>query len=194
MARLYDLYKSEIRPNLQQKLGFGNLHQVPKLQKVTLNVGTGHKGLDNKEIVEEAVRTLATITGQKPVLTKARKAVSNFKIRDGWQVGVKVTLRGAMMYEFVDRLISVTIPRIKDFRGMNPRSFDGRGNFSFGVQEQNIFPEVNLDKIKHTIGMDVTISIQSDGDRSSYALLKEFGMPFRRDSDKLHGFQVEEDK
>ena len=194
MARLYEQYKTEIRPNLMKKLGLGNIHQVPKLQKVTLNIGTGNKGLANKEIVEEAVRTLTTISGQKPVLTKARKAVSNFKIRDGWQVGVKVTLRGPMMYEFMDRLIAVTIPRIKDFRGMNPRSFDGRGNYSFGVQEQNIFPEVNLDKIKHTIGMDITISIASDGDRSSYALLKDFGMPFRRESDKFHGFQAEEEK
>jgi large subunit ribosomal protein L5 len=126
------------------------------------------------------------------VITKARKAVSNFRIREENPIGVKVTMRGSRMYEFFDRLVSVTIPRIKDFRGLNPRSFDGRGNYTFGIQEQSIFPEIDLDKIKHTIGMDITLTIESGADRLSYALLREFGFPFRREGDKFHGYEVGE--
>jgi large subunit ribosomal protein L5 len=191
MARLYELYKKEIRPALMEKLGSSNIHEIPRLKKITLNVGTGFKGTQDKEIVEEAVKTLSIITGQKPVITKARIAVSNFRIREGYSIGVKVTLRGSRMYEFLDRLVSVTIPRIKDFRGLNPRSFDGKGNFTLGIQEQNIFAEIDLDKIKHVHGMDVTFTIASpSGDRASYALLREFGVPFRREGDKIHGYEV----
>lgn len=191
MARLYELYVKEIRPRLMERLGFGNVHEVPRLRKITLNIGTGYEGTQDKKVIDEAVRTLRTITGQHPVVTKARKAVSNFRIRQGYPIGVKVTLRGKMMYEFLDRLISLSIPRIKDFRGLNPRSFDGRGNYSFGITEQSIFPEVDLDKIEHTLGMDITFTISGGSDRCSYALLREFGMPFRRDGDALHGYEVE---
>ncbi len=188
MARLYKLYCDEIRPRLKEKFGYKNIHQVPRVSKISINIGTGFAGTQDKKIIDEAVRTLRTITGQQPVITKARKAVSNFRIREDYQIGVKVTLRGPKMYEFLDRLISLSVPRIKDFRGLNPRSFDGRGNFSFGVLEQSIFPEVDLDKIENTLGMDITIAINSDGDRSSYALLREFGMPFRREGDKFHSY------
>ena len=190
MSRLYELYKNDIRLRLMEKLGYTNIHEVPRLEKITLNIGTGYKGYQDKKLVEEAVRTLATISGLKPVRTKARKAVSNFKIREGFVVGVMVTLRGKMMYEFLDRIVSLSIPRIKDFRGLNPRSFDGHGNFSFGIEEQSIFPEVDLDKVEQTIGMDVTFTIKSKGDRDSYALLREFGMPFRRDGDTYHNYEV----
>ncbi|MFA4986493.1 MAG: 50S ribosomal protein L5 [Candidatus Brocadiia bacterium] len=191
MARLHDLYNDEIRARLFKKLGCDNINQVPRLRKITLNVGTGYKGVQEKKIVDEAVRTLKTISGQAPVVTKARIAVSNFRIREGWNVGVKVTLRGNMMYEFLDRLISLSIPRIKDFRGLNPRSFDGHGNYALGVDEQTIFPEVNIDKVENVHGMDIIFSIESMSDRYSYALLREFGMPFRREGDTVHGYNSE---
>ncbi|MDZ7814938.1 MAG: 50S ribosomal protein L5 [Planctomycetota bacterium] len=192
MARLKELYRNDIRPALMERFGYTNIHQVPRLKKITLNIGVGYEGHMNKEIIEEAMRTLSAITGQQPVVTKSRKAVSNFRIRENYNIGVKVTLRDVIMYEFLDRLISVTIPRIRDFRGLNPRSFDGRGNYSLGVEEQNIFAEIDLDKVKHTLGMDVTFTIDSDGDRESYALMREFGMPFGREGDKYYDYEVRE--
>jgi large subunit ribosomal protein L5 len=191
MARIYDTYQKELRTKLQKKLGLANINQVPRLRKITLNVGTGYKGIQDKKLIDEAVKTLKTVTGQSPVITKARIAVSNFRIRDGWNIGVKVTLRGNQMYEFLDRLISLSIPRIKDFRGLNPRSFDGRGNYSLGITEQTIFPEVNVDKVEHVHGMDIVFSIQSESDRNSYALLRELGFPFRREGDTIHGYNSE---
>ena len=192
MARLKKLYREDIRPALMERFGYSNIHQVPQLKKITLNIGVGYEGHMNKEIIEEAMRTLSTITGQRPIVTKSRKAVSNFRIRENFNIGVKVTLRDEIMYEFLDRMISVTIPRIRDFRGLNPRSFDGRGNYSLGVEEQNIFAEIDLDKVKHTLGMDITFTVDSEGDRQSYALMREFGMPFGREGDKYYDYEVSE--
>lgn len=177
--RLLEKYKKEITPKMMEKFGFKNVHQVPYLQKVVLNVGLGEASQDKKHI-DGALAELATITGQKAAITKAKKAIAGFKIRKGSIVGCKVTLRKAKMYEFLDRLINVALPRIRDFQGVSAKSFDEGGNYSFGITEQGIFPEIDVDKIQLTHGMDITIVTTSQNKEESFALLSFFGMPFKR--------------
>ena len=177
-ARLQERYKSEIAPKLAKDLDKKNPMSIPRIKKVVVSMGVGLATQDKKRI-EHASRDLATVTGQKPLVCKARKSVSNFKVREGTPTGLMVTLRGARMYEFVDRLINVAIPRIRDFRGLNPQSFDGRGNYSLGLGEQTIFPEVNLDSVEFPQGMHVTFVTTAKNDTEGRALLREFGMPFR---------------
>lgn len=179
MTRLLERYRSEIRPKIMSEFGYGNPHAVPRLSKITINMGIG-KARENPKKLEDAQRDLATITGQKSVVTKARKSIANFHLREGYPVGCCVTLRGKRMYEFLDRLISVTIPRIRDFRGLSSRC-DGRGNYSMGLQDQVVFPEINLDKVEHIQGMDITLTITGGRDEVSVRLLEEFGMPFRKE-------------
>ena len=176
MSRLEEIYKKEIVPALQQKLGLSNIMQVPRLQKITLNMGVGEAVAD-KKIMDNAVRDLSLITGQKPIITKSKKSIAGFKIRDGWPIGCKVTLRRDKMYEFLDRLINISIPRTRDFRGLSAKSFDGRGNYSFGVKEQIIFPEIDFEKTDAIRGMDITTTAAND--EQAKALLDAFGFPFR---------------
>jgi large subunit ribosomal protein L5 len=179
-ARLKERYEQEIRPRLQQRFGYSSVMDVPRIQKITLNMGVGEAKQDAR-MLESAEEQLATIAGQKPSVRRARKSIANFKLREGMPVGVSVTLRRARMYEFLDRLTSVAIPRIRDFRGLSTRSFDGRGNYSMGVREQIIFPEVDYDSIDQVRGLDVTITTSARTDDEAFALLSEFGMPFQRD-------------
>jgi large subunit ribosomal protein L5 len=174
--RLQQKYAEEIRPALQEKRGYQNIHEIPALEKVVIHMGVPSS--QEKSALEEAMRDLATITGQRPVIDKARKSVSNFKIRAGQSIGCHVTLRRQMMYEFMDRLISATLPRIRDFRGLSSRGFDGQGNYSLGLEDQSIFPEIDLDKIKRHQGMDVTIVTTARTNEEAYDLLKLMGMPF----------------
>jgi len=178
MARLQDKYKKEIVPNLKQKFGRDNDLSLPRLHKVVVNMGVG-KALQDKNRLEQAAEQLAQITGQKPQITLAKKAVSGFRLRENNAIGCRVTLRGLRMYEFLDRLISIALPRIRDFRGVNPKSFDGHGNYSLGLSEQQVFPEVDPDKINFSQGMDVTFVINNSSDDESRELLRGFGMPFR---------------
>lgn len=178
MARLLERYQQEIVPKLMEKLGTPNRLALPKLVKIVVNSGLG-AAVENKKILEEATKDLAQITGQRPVLTKARKSVAGFKVRDGLEIGAKVTLRGKRMYEFLDRLISIVIPRIRDFRGVSPNSFDGHGNYSLGIGEQIVFPEIDVDNVETIIGMDITLVMSGGSDEGSFELLREFGMPFR---------------
>ena len=179
MARLQQIYRDKIVPELMQSLALGNVMQVPKITRITVNMGVGEAVAD-KKAMEGAVGDLTAITGQKPLVTKSRKSIASFKLRQGVPVGAKVTLRGARMYEFLDRLINVAMPRIRDFRGVSARSFDGRGNYSFGVKEQIIFPEIAYDKIDAIRGMDITISTTARDDREGRALLESFNFPFRK--------------
>ena len=179
-ARLKERYEQEIRPLLRDRFGYSNLMEVPRLEKITLNMGVGEAKQDSK-VLESATDQLATIAGQKPNVRRARKSIAAFKLREGNPVGVSVTLRRARMWEFLDRLMSVAIPRIRDFRGLNPRSFDGRGNYSMGVREQIIFPEIDYDAIDQVRGLDVTITTTARSDEEAFALLMELGMPFARD-------------
>lgn len=179
MARLQELYSNTLQAELMAKLGIENVMAVPKLTKITLNMGLGDSARD-KKVIDSAVNEMAAISGQKPVVTYARKSIAGFKLREGMPLGVKVTLRGSTMYEFLDRLIHVSIPRIRDFRGVNPKSFDGRGNYSMGVKEQIIFPEIEYDKIDQIRGMDITITTAAANDDHARALLDSFGFPFRR--------------
>jgi len=179
MARLQDYYRQTVVKQLQEKLGITNVMAVPRLEKITLNMGLGESARD-KKVIENAVAELAAITGQKPVVTYARKSIAGFKLREGMPLGVKVTLRRERMYEFLDRLIAIAIPRIRDFRGLNPKSFDGRGNYSMGVREQIIFPEIDYDKIDALRGMDITITTSARSDDHARALLEAFEFPFRR--------------
>ncbi|GAH69534.1 unnamed protein product [marine sediment metagenome] len=177
-ARLLQQYRETLADQLMGNFGRKNRLAVPKVDKICLNMGLG--GLrENPKMLEEALNVLATITGQKAVVTKARKSVSAFRLREGYQVGARVTLRGKKMYEFLDRLINVTIPRIRDFRGMNRKAFDGRGNYSLGIVEQTVFPEIEADRVENTLGMDITIVTTARTDEESYELLKAFGFPFR---------------
>ena len=178
MADLYHRYLNEIRPALQEELGLANVMQTPRLLKVTLNMGVGGAVSDRK-IMDSAVADLALISGQKPVVTNARKSEAAFKIREGFPVGCKVTLRRSRMYEFVERLVGIAIPRIRDFRGLNPRSFDGRGSFSMGITEQIVFAEIDYDKIDTIRGLDITVTTSARADREALALLRGFGFPFR---------------
>jgi large subunit ribosomal protein L5 len=179
-ARLKDRYTTEIRPALVQRFGYSTPMQAPKIDKITVNMGVGDAKQDSK-MLEAATTQLARITGQQPNVRRARKSIAAFKLREGMPVGLAVTLRGERAYEFLDRLLSIAIPRIRDFRGLNPRSFDGRGNYSMGVKEQFIFPEIDYDKVDQVRGLDITITTTARSDQESYALLEAFGMPFARD-------------
>ena len=179
MARLQQYYREKVVPELMKSLGVTNPMQVPKITRITVNMGVGEAVAD-KKAMEGAVGDLTALTGQKPLVTKSRKAIASFKLRAGVPVGCKVTLRGARMYEFLDRLINVAMPRIRDFRGVSARSFDGRGNYSFGVKEQIIFPEIAYDKIDAIRGMDITITTTARDDREGRALLESFNFPFRK--------------
>jgi len=179
MARLQQIYREKIVPELKQSLGLANTMQVPRILKITVNMGVGEAVAD-KKVMDAATADLAKITGQKPAITKAKKSVATFKVRDGQAIGCKVTLRGARMYEFLDRLVNIAIPRIRDFRGISSRSFDGRGNYSLGVKEQIIFPEIQYDQIDQIRGMDITISTSAADDKHGRALLEAFHFPFRK--------------
>jgi len=178
MARLEDFYKETVVKKLQEELGLKNVMEVPKITKITLNMGVGEAASD-KKVMEHAVADMTKIAGQKPVVNLARKSVAGFKIRDGWPIGCKVTLRSERMYEFLDRLIAVAIPRMRDFRGLSPKSFDGRGNYSMGVKEQIIFPEIDYDKVDKLRGMDITITTTARTNDEGRALLKAFNFPLR---------------
>ena len=176
-SRLKQMYVEEIVPNLMEKLHYKSIMQVPKIKKISINQGLG-AAVNDKKLIQSGVDELTLITGQKAVATKAKKSISNFKLREQMPIGAKVTLRGRMMYEFLDRLISVALPRVRDFRGLNHKGFDGNGNYTLGIKEQIIFPEISIDKINRVAGMNITIVIDSDNDKESYELLKAFGMPF----------------
>jgi large subunit ribosomal protein L5 len=179
MARLQQQYREKIVPELKKSLGLANSMMVPRITKITINMGVGEAVAD-KKVMDAALADLTKISGQKPAVTKAKKSVATFKVRDGQAIGCKVTLRGARMYEFLDRLVSIAIPRIRDFRGISGRSFDGRGNYSLGVKEQIIFPEIQYDQIDQIRGMDITISTTAADDRHGRALLEAFNFPFRK--------------
>jgi large subunit ribosomal protein L5 len=178
MTTLKHKYKNEIIPRLKEELGLSNVMEVPRITKITLNMGVG-EALGDKKVLENAVADMEKIAGQKVVVTKARKSIANFKVRDGWPIGCKVTLRSDRMYEFLDRLISIAIPRIRDFRGVSPKSFDGRGNFAMGVTEQIIFPEIEYDKVDALRGMDITITTSARTDDEGRALLRAFNFPLK---------------
>lgn len=178
--RLKEKYLTELRPALQEELGKGNLLEVPRLEKIVVNMGVG-RATQQASLLDGAVTDLTIIAGQKPLVTRAKKSIATFKLREGNAIGAKVTLRGARMWEFYDRLVSLAIPRIRDFRGLNPKSFDGRGNYTFGVTEQLIFPEIDYDKIDQVRGMDITIVSTAVTDDEGRALLRALGFPFRRD-------------
>jgi large subunit ribosomal protein L5 len=178
MATLKDKYKNEIVAQLKEQLGLANVMEVPRVTKITLNMGVG-EALGDKKVLENAVADMEKIAGQKAVVTKARKSIAGFKVRDGWPIGCKVTLRSDRMYEFLERLISVAIPRIRDFRGVSPKSFDGRGNFAMGVTEQIIFPEIEYDKVDALRGMDITITTSARTDDEGRALLRAFNFPLK---------------
>lgn len=182
MERLQQHYKETVAPELMKKFGYTNVMAVPRLRKVVVNMGVG-KATENKKRLEDAVRDLSTITGQKPLVTKAKKSVSAFKLREGLDIGCKVTLRGRRMYEFLDRFISLASPRIRDFRGFNDKSFDGRGNYTVGMAEQSVFPEINIDKMEFVQGMDITMVISGESDEASRELLRLIGFPFQRHED-----------
>jgi large subunit ribosomal protein L5 len=179
MARLQEYYREKVIPQLRKELGITNAMEVPKIVKITVNMGVGEAVAD-KKIIDAAAGDLAKITGQKPVLYQSRKSIASFKLREGLAIGCKVTLRGPRMYEFLDRLISVAMPRIRDFRGVSPRSFDGRGNYNMGVKEQIIFPEIQYDQIDQLRGMDITITTTAKDDKAGRALLEAFQFPFRK--------------
>jgi large subunit ribosomal protein L5 len=178
MATLKEKYKSELAPRLQEELGLKNVMEIPRITKITLNMGVG-EAVGDKKVLESALADMQKISGQKPVITLARKSIAGFKIRDGWPIGCKVTLRSDRMYEFLDRLISIAIPRIRDFRGISPKSFDGRGNFAMGVTEQIIFPEIEYDQVDALRGMDITITTTARTDDEGRALLRAFNFPLK---------------
>ena len=184
--RLKDFYNGTVRQKLTQQFGFKNPHQVPQLEKIVVNVGVG-EAIKQPKALDAVVEELAIITGQQPVRKKAKKSIANFGLRQGQEIGAAVTLRGARMWEFLDRFITVAIPRIRDFRGLGTRSFDGRGNYSLGVKEQMIFPEINYDSIESIHGMDITFVTSTNRDDEAFALLRELGMPFRTDEKKGRG-------
>ena len=177
MSRLLNQYKDQIQKDLMAKLNLKNIHEVPKIQKIILNMGLG-EAKDDSKIIDKAIEDLTLISGQKAIKTKAKKAISGFKIRAGMPLGVMVTLRNQMMYEFLDRLVNIAIPRIRDFRGLNPNSFDGKGNYSLGIKEHIIFPEINFDKIDKVRGLDITICTSTTRNKEALELLKSFNMPF----------------
>ncbi len=178
MSRLQEYYKTTITDQLKEKFGYKSVMEVPKVSKITLNIGVGEATVD-KKIIEHAVTDLKKITGQQPVITRAKKSIASFKVREGYPVGCMVTLRGVRMYEFLDRLISIAIPRIRDFRGISPKSFDGRGNYNLGIKEQIIFPEIDYDKIDSLRGMNITVNTTAKSDDEAKALLTAFNFPFK---------------
>jgi len=178
MARLASEYRDKIAPEMMKEFSYRSAMQVPRIEKITLNIGLG-EAVGDKKVMESATADLGAISGQKPVVTVARKSIAGFKIRDGYPIGTKVTLRRARMYEFLDRLVTVAIPRIRDFRGISPKAFDGRGNYSLGVKEQVIFPEIDYDKIDAMRGMNITITTSAQSDAEALSLLKKFNFPFR---------------
>jgi large subunit ribosomal protein L5 len=178
-ARLYTQYKNEITSNLMEQFEYDSIMAVPKLEKIVINSGVG-EAVENEKRLDTVSENIATITGQKPVVTKSTKSISNFKIREGMPIGCKVTLRKKKMYEFLDRLINLALPRTRDFQGVPDKSFDGRGNYTLGIKEHTIFPEINTDEVDNIHGMDVTFVTTAETDEEAYALLKEFGMPFQR--------------
>jgi large subunit ribosomal protein L5 len=178
MARLQDHYKEQVVPQLMEKFGYSTVMQVPRIEKITLNMGVG-EAIGDKKVMEFAVGDMEKIAGQKAIVNKAKKSVAGFKVREGWPVGCKVTLRRERMYEFLDRLINIAIPRIRDFRGLSPKAFDGRGNYSMGVKEQIIFPEVEYDKVDTLRGLDITITTSAANDEECRALLDGFNFPFK---------------
>ena len=179
MSRYKELYKDTIVEALTKKFGYKNIHEVPKLEKIVINMGVG-EAKDNAKVLDSAISDLEKITGQKPVITKAKKSVANFKIREGMNIGCKVTLRGERMYDFADRLISIALPRVRDFRGVNPNAFDGRGNYALGIKEQLIFPEIEYDKIDKVRGMDIIFVTTAHTDEEARELLAQFNMPFAK--------------
>ncbi len=179
MARLKEIYTKEIAPAMQKKFGYKNAMQIPKLDKIVINMGVGD-AKENAKALESAVKDMETITGQKAVITKAKKSIANFKIREGLAIGCKVTLRGDKMYEFADRLINLSLPRVRDFRGVNPNAFDGRGNYALGIKEQLIFPEIEYDKVDKVRGMDIIFVTTAKTDEEARELLTQFGMPFAK--------------
>lgn len=178
MANFKTKYREEVLPRLKEELGVKNVHEVPRITKITLNMGVG-EAIGDKKVIEHAMADLEKIAGQKAVVTKARRSVAGFKVREGWPIGVKVTLRSDRMYEFLERLVDIALPRVRDFRGLSPKSFDGRGNYSMGVKEQIIFPEVDYDKIDTLRGLDITLTTTAKNDDEGRALLKAFNFPFR---------------
>jgi large subunit ribosomal protein L5 len=183
MARLLEQYQQKIAKDLTAKFGVKNVMAVPKLEKIVINMGVG-RATQDKAVLEAAVDSLAKISGQKPLVTKAKVSVAGFRLRQGNEIGCKVTLRGKRMYEFLDRLITVALPRIRDFRGLNPNSFDGHGNYTLGLAEQVVFPEIDADRLQHTQGMDITVVTTTDNDDQARELLRAFGMPFRQSQQK----------
>ena len=179
MSRLRDTYENEIKKALTDKFGYKNVMQVPRLEKIVINMGVG-EAKENSKVLESAVKDLTTISGQKPVITKAKKSVANFKLREGMPIGCKVTLRGERMYEFTDRLVNLALPRVRDFRGVSAESFDGRGNYALGIKEQIIFPEIEYDKVDKVRGMDIIFVTTARTDEEARELLRLFGMPFKR--------------
>ncbi|WP_118775686.1 50S ribosomal protein L5 [Haemophilus haemolyticus] len=179
MAKLHDYYRDQVVSELKNKFGYKSVMQVPRIEKITLNMGVG-EALTDKKLLDNAVADLAAISGQKPLVTKARKSVAGFKIRQGYPIGCKVTLRGERMWEFFERLITIAVPRIRDFRGLSSKSFDGRGNYSMGVREQIIFPEIDYDKVDRVRGLDITITTTAKNDEEGQALLAAFNFPFRK--------------
>ncbi|MCK8127541.1 50S ribosomal protein L5 [Pseudoalteromonas sp. 2CM39R] len=179
MAKLHEVYKDKVVAELQEKFGFSSVMQVPQIEKITLNMGVG-EALADKKILDNAVADLEAISGQKPLITKARKSVAGFKVREGYPIGCKVTLRGERMWDFFERLVSIAIPRIRDFRGVSAKSFDGRGNYSMGVREQIIFPEIDYDKVDRVRGLDITITTSAKSDDEGRALLEAFNFPFKK--------------
>ena len=178
-SRLKEFYQNEVVPALTKKFGYKNVMQVPKLDKIVVNMGVG-EAKENAKLLESAMKDQEIITGQKPIMTTAKKSIANFKIREGMKIGCKVTLRGDRMYEFLDRLVNLSLPRVRDFRGVNPNSFDGRGNYALGIREQLIFPEIEYDKIDKTRGMDIIIVTTARTDEEARELLAQFNMPFSR--------------
>jgi large subunit ribosomal protein L5 len=178
VAKLHDTYKDSVVPELMKKFGYTSVMQVPRLEKITLNMGLG-EALADKKVLENATADMEAIAGQKAVVTKARKSVAGFKIREGYPIGAKVTLRGERMWDFLERLISIALPRVRDFRGLNPKSFDGRGNYSMGVREQIIFPEIDFDKVDKVRGLDITITTTAKSNEEGHALLAAFNFPFK---------------
>ena len=179
MAKLHDYYKSDVVNELSKQFGYKTIMQVPRIEKITLNMGVG-EAIADKKLLDNAAADLAAISGQKPFITKARKSVAGFKIREGYPIGCKVTLRGERMWEFLERLICISVPRIRDFRGLNAKAFDGRGNYSMGVREQIIFPEIDYDKVDRVRGLDITITTSANTDEEGRALLAAFNFPFRK--------------
>ena len=179
MSRLKDLYSNEIKDAMVKKFGYKNVMQIPKLDKIVINMGVG-EAKENAKVLDTAIKDLETITGQKAVVTRAKKSVANFKLREGMPIGCKVTLRGEKMYEFTDRLVNLALPRVRDFRGVNPDAFDGRGNYALGIKEQLIFPEIEYDKVDKVRGMDIIFVTTAETDEESRELLTLFGMPFKK--------------